>query len=233
MSNSNEIVYERIREAIIYGDIAPGSALGEVELSERYQISRTPVREALKRLAGEGLLTRRKRGLAVKSYTRREVSEVYDLRALLESYAAALAAGSAMSDHVAQLRNANLRYESAVRNVIARLGDAGHAQRVRSVIEENTRFHDAVLATAGHSQLDFLVSRVMVLPLVFRSFFWGDEHDLLMSCRAHDVLITAIEEGDSDRARSAMSEHIYVGRDHVLRHLTDAGNLWLDSGTSA
>lgn len=219
MCSATDLVYEQLREAIIYGECPPGMALGEVELSARYNVSRTPVREALKRLAGEGLVSKRKRGLAVKSYSPTAVRDVYDLRALLEGYAAALAAEQTNTEQLELMRIHNAKYEAAVGKVIELMGKEGHAGRIKTVIEANAQFHDAIVDCAGNSQLAHLASNVMVLPLVFRSFYWGDENALLASCRAHRVIIEAIEGGDTGRAKSAMCEHIYVGRDFVISRL--------------
>jgi DNA-binding GntR family transcriptional regulator len=219
VENANDAVYRQLREAIIYGEYAPGTPLGEVELSERFDVSRTPVREALKRLAGEGLVTQRKRGLAVKNFSATDVRDIYDLRALLEGYAASLAARGASDVEVARLHELNQVYGELVAAVTGEPGSAEHAAHAKWIMEQNALFHSAVLTMAGNERLNFLVSRVMVLPLVFRSFYWYDDLELRTSAQAHDLLVRAIADRDPDRARSAMTEHIYYGRDFVLRHL--------------
>lgn len=219
VENANEAVYRQLREAIVYGEYAPGTPLGEVDLSERYRVSRTPVREALKRLAGEGLVTERRRGLAVKRFTSLDAREVYDLRALLEGYAASLVARNVTGEAVASLRLLNLRYEELVAAVTSPPGTPAHAEQAKVIMQQNSAFHSAILSYAGNERLTFLVSRVMVLPLVFRSFYWYDAHELRTSAQAHELLINAIADRDPDRARSAMTEHIYYGRDFVLKRL--------------
>lgn len=219
MKNANEVVYLKLREAIIYGEYPPGTALGEVELSERYQVSRTPVREALKRLAGEGLVSTRTRGLAVNAFSSSDVMEVYDLRALLEGYAASLAAKHARPDQIEQLRVHNARYLSVVESKPTTTDPELHAEHAKEVMAQNGLIHSLVLDCAGNERLNFLMSRVMVLPLIFRSFYWYDAHELRISAEAHVLLINAIANQDADRARSAMTEHIFHARDFVLEHM--------------
>lgn len=219
MKSANEAVYRELREAIIYGEYEPGTPLGEVELSERFQVSRTPVREALRRLVGEGLVSTRKRGLAVNTFTPSDVREVYDLRALLEGHAAALAAKRATAEHVATLRDMNDLYTRLIEAVPTTPASADHAEHAKGIMQQNSRFHSVILDSAGNDRLFYLIARVMVLPLVFRSFYWYDAHELRTSAQVHSLLINAIADGDADRARSAMTEHIYHARDFVLDHL--------------
>src|SRR5690606_20853376 len=115
-------------------------------------------------------------------------------------------------------------YESAVQEAIALMGDKSRAQRIKAIVEANSRFHDCILSCAGNERLTFLAAKLMVLPLIFRSFYWGDEHALLTSCRAHRSIIMAIEAGETGRANSAMCEHIYVGRDYVLARVDLSDN---------
>lgn len=223
VKNANEGIYPRLREAIIFGEYPPGSPLGEVELSLRFEVSRTPIREALKRLAGEGLVSNRGRGLAVNTFSPPDVREVYDLRALLEGHAASLAAKHARRDQLDELHRLNDGYLSIVETTPSPSKGAHQAEHAKALMQQNSLLHSLILDCAGNQRLHFLVSRVMVLPLVFRSFYWYNAHELRTSAQAHALLINAIADGDADRARSAMTEHIYHGRDFVLGHLeTDA-----------
>lgn len=219
MANANEAVYQRVREAIIYGEYEPGTAIGEVELSRRFETSRTPVREALRRLTGEGLVATRGRGIAVKRYTKAEIRETYDLRALLEGYGATLLAGKATKSQIVELRKLNRDYDVCAQEAIRSLGTPEHPRHIRLLMDQNTLFHNAILGYGGNAQLHSLASRVMVIPLMFQSFSWCDAHELQTSYRAHDLLVTAIEEGDPERAKSAMTEHVYRGRDYVMQQL--------------
>src|SRR5690606_89169 len=111
----------------------------------------------------------RRRGLAVKHFSALDVREVYDLRALLEGYAASLAARSVTDVDVECLRQLNRAYGHLVASATAEPGTSAHAGHAKAIMQQNAALHSAVLSYAGNDRLQFLISRVMVLPLVFRS----------------------------------------------------------------
>src|SRR5690625_5492443 len=108
--------YEYIKNAIIVGDYEPGKRLIEEELAETLQVSRTPIREAIKQLKSEGLITPLKRGVMVREFTKNDIRQIYDLRAILESYAANQAAYNRNDTDLENLNKANERYKSVINN---------------------------------------------------------------------------------------------------------------------
>ena len=93
MTNAGQDAYEALRSAILNGSIRPGERLGEVELSSQFGVSRTPIREALRRLTAEGLVVfQPNRGARVAEWSLSDLEDTYEIRARLESYGAALAA---------------------------------------------------------------------------------------------------------------------------------------------
>ena len=208
--------YEFIRNAILEGDYEPGRRLTEESLAAELNVSRTPIREALKRLESEGLITSLKRGMCVRSFSRTDVQQIYDLRALLESYAASQAAMWRVESDLDELFQSNRLYA----NVIQPLQDTHSASmHIKAIVLLNNRFHEAVLLASKNDHIQFLISKVVVLPLVYRSFSWYDQLEIKRSLLDHQTIAEAICSRDPDRARSAMLEHVYKGRDHVLRHL--------------
>jgi DNA-binding GntR family transcriptional regulator len=209
--------YEFIRNAILEGDYEPGKRLTEEFLAAELNVSRTPIREALKRLESEGLITSLKRGMCVRSFSPTDVRQIYDLRALLESYAASQAAVRRAETDLDELFAANRLYAQAIQQ----LPDTKPVNRqIKNIVLLNNRFHEAVLNACKNDHIQFLISKVIVLPLVYRSFYWYDQSEIKRSLLDHQTIAEAIQSGDPERARSAMLEHIYKGRDHVLRHLT-------------
>lgn len=204
--------YELIRSAILEGDYNPGQRLTEEALAATLGMSRTPIREAIRRLTAEGLVVLQGRRAAVREFPVEDVRQIYDLRALLEGYAASTAAMHRMNEDIERLHQANRWFAQAV--------ESGGKDRdqIREIVDANHAFHHGVLLATRNSHLDFLISRVVVLPLVFRSFYWYDENETQASLLYHLTITAAIEQQDADRARSAMAEHIYKGRDHVLLH---------------
>ncbi|GAB4098444.1 GntR family transcriptional regulator [Sinomonas halotolerans] len=201
-------VYRQIIDSIVSGRVPPGERLRERELSDQYGVSRMPVREAIQRLEQDGfVVTAPRRGAVVRRLTLRDVEELFDLRVLLEPYAAALAAekaaagadGSALMD---ALEGARLALSS---------GD------VELTSDFNTRFHDEIVALSGNA----LLARALH-PLRGLSrwvFGLSVNRPLQVNAREHDDLAKAILTGQVRLAESLAAAHIEAGRKPVTEGL--------------
>lgn len=207
-------IYEKIKDAIIHGVYKPGERLTEENLANELQISRTPIREAIKRLENEGLITPLKRGIMVKKFTKEDIRQIYDLRALLEGYAASQAAIHRTDEDIAHLREASIPFSKIIDHY--RTPDP---EINKEILETNNLFHDAVIQASKNQYISHLISKVIVVPLVFRSFYWYNLDQLKVSVKTHETILNAIIDRDAERARSAMLEHIYIGRDVVLKSI--------------
>lgn len=195
--------YDAVRERIASGAVAPGEWLREYTTAASLGLSRTPVREALRLLAAEGVVELvHNRGARVVDWTSDDIDEAYRLRALLEGYGAGLAARRADRDDVVELCRLQDRYEHALAT------DALGGTPARC----NDDFHAAVLAASGSARLSVLLAAVSSAPLVRRVLRGYDDDDRRRSVLAHRDVITAIEHGDADLATSAMSSHILAAR---------------------
>lgn len=194
-----EDVAERLRQQIFARRLPPGSWIDEQKLAVEYGISRTPLREALKVLAVEGLVTMRLgRGAYVTEMSRDDVAQVYHLLALLESDAAAMVAASADAAQRVRLRVLHEQLEAAVGK-----RDAFFAL--------NERWHLALLEIAGNrwsSQMATDLRKVMKLSRHHSLFKQGRLADSLAE---HRAIMQAIEAGDADTARRAMQAHFASG----------------------
>ncbi|MGE7780458.1 GntR family transcriptional regulator [Peribacillus sp. NPDC097264] len=208
--------YNYIKDAIINGKFEPGMRLGEESLAKELKLSRTPIREAIKQLESEGLVTPLKRGVSVRHFTHKDIQQIYDLRALLEGYTASQAALHRTNENLKKMKEANDRYEKA----IDRYKEAD-LNSIKEVVNFNQQFHEAIISACNNPHIYFHLSKVVVVPLVFRSFYWYDAFELKRSLEVHKTIITAIQNQDSERSRVAMTEHIYQGRDQVLAHLEE------------
>jgi DNA-binding GntR family transcriptional regulator len=207
--------YDFIRNAIIEGDYEPGQRLTEEYLAAELNLSRTPVREAIKRLEIEGLVTPLKRGVSVRTFSKKDIKQIYDLRALLEGYAASQAALFRTENDINEMNKTNRLYAGA----IDRMGEF-HPVNIKEIVRLNNKFHEIILFASKNDHIHFLISKVVVLPLVFRSFHWYDKQEIIRSLDNHQTISEAIQNRDPDRAKTAMLEHIYRGHDHVLNHLS-------------
>lgn len=208
-----EHAYRSIRDQILSGQRPGGEWLREGDLATMIGVSRTPVREALRRLAAEGLVRHeRNRGVQVQSWTPKDLDEIFGLRSLLEPWGCALAAVSGM---------ANL---DALRTLANRMDEAAARQRpdVDLITELNNRFHLAILEASGNDRLCSVVSSVIQVPLVWRTFSHYTPEDLQRSLAHHHELIDALRVGDSAWAESIMRAHVRAAWTSIRREAGDA-----------
>lgn len=191
-------VVEGLRTGILSGRYVPGQRLIEADLTRDFNVSRGPLREAFRRLDAEGLLQIvPNRGALVRQLSYREVVEIFQIRSALEPLSARLAALA-----IEQGDNRR-RFEVAIQRIWseARRRDPGYHQ-------ENQRFHLAIFAVCGNSQLaDF--SRQLQLPLVLLQLSGAKTPGMYEeSVREHREIATAILSGDANTAEAAMHRHL-------------------------
>jgi DNA-binding GntR family transcriptional regulator len=204
--------YGQLRTMIVEGRYRPGERLVEQRVASELGQSRTPVREALRRLEAEGLVvSERHRGATVRALSPTEVLDLYGLRIRLESYAAELATQRRTDDELAALTAAADRF-GAVRAEIDVTTLAG-ARRLNAA---NRMVHDGILAAARHDRLAAMLARTVDIPLVFRAFRLFGPAEVERSDLFHHLIVEAIGQRDAGRAGALMSEHIAQGRDAVL-----------------
>lgn len=217
MARAAEAAYGLIREGILSGELARGQRLREEELALKVGVSRTPIREALRRLDAEGLVDfTPNRGARVTAWSERELEEVYEARALLESYGARLAATRVTADELARLDELTERMER-----LARKGSA--AADELTVL--NGEFHRAVVAAARNSQLETLVRGIMDVPLINRTFQLYSPQRLRASMFHHAELVEALRAADGEWAEAVMRAHILAARSTVIQAVRDEDRL--------
>ncbi len=207
---SGERALEALRELILSGQLAPGSRLGEVELAERLGVSRTPVREALTRLAAEGLVEIvANRGARVATWTVAELEGVFDLRASLEPQLTGFAVPNATADDVAEL--ADLAHR------MLEVGRPGPRQDLDALVPLNRAFHDRLIALAAHPALATALAAAIHPPIVRRNFHAYDEDSLRRSLGHHLEIVAAVRAGDPSWAQAVMTAHISNARAVMVR----------------
>lgn len=192
--------YQLIRDEILSGRRASGEWLREGEMAEWTGVSRTPVREALRRLTAEGLVRyERHRGVQVQDWSVRDVDEIFSLRSVLEPWGARLAALSGTVD-VAELADLATRMDE--------LAPDGRPADVDKLTELNNRFHRTVLEAADNTRLTNVIASVIQLPLVWRTFSRYTPEALRRSLAHHHELVSALAARDPDWAESVMCSHV-------------------------
>lgn len=213
--STSDPVYHQLRRLIIEGHYAPGARLVEDRLARDLGVSRTPVRQALARVASEGLVQIfPNRGAVVRTFTRADLLDAYELRAIMEGHAAARAARQITADQLAALEQAAAALEGSLSRSFA-----SRAEEVHFLVEQNQLFHSTIVHAAGNRRLATMLPVVVDVPLQYRSFYWYSRAERAVSNFFHQGILRALRDADADRARALMQEHIYRGRDVLLEGL--------------
>ena len=202
----SEIAYEKIKEAIIVNDLAPGQEVTESQLAERFDMGKAPLRRALASLTQEGLVQpQSRRGYLIAPLTMKDIHDIWEIRFLLETEAARLAAG-----------NVDEQYLKSLDRVCKK--GYRHSDRTsqRAYLTANREFHLAICRSSGNVRLAKIVeqlidhmSRMLFLGIVVSQSADEWEH-------GHTALVNELVKGDGDRAAAIMKEHLKSGREAVL-----------------
>ncbi len=204
---TTESAYGALLDRILTRELAPGTPLQERRLAEELGVSRTPLREALSRLEGEGLVDRTHRVVTVKQVTITEYIQAVQIRMLLEGEAVFHAVGKLSAEQLADLR----------RRIEALMVDGRPPAALHWAVDD--AFHDGI-ATAGGN--DLMASIIRSLRHKTRIFDLKRMPDrFLPGCREHLVILDALEAGDQKAARAAMVSHLENVKASIIRRLTE------------
>jgi len=212
MSKSlREKIYGKVRDDITFGKFLPGERIVEDRLAEEFKTSRSPIREALRQLESDGLITfERNKGITITRLSIKQVDEIYTLRWLLESYAARLTAERFAKKDVPYLRGLQENLRMAVKNM-----------DLRNWLHNNTLFHNFLSEHCGNSNLirvlDNLKRRVyryhyitVSIPGNFEAYI---EH--------HKGMLQGCEKNDGEMAEKFMKLHLQTIKDVLINHLNE------------
>ncbi|PZN92087.1 MAG: GntR family transcriptional regulator [Alphaproteobacteria bacterium] len=200
MSRASERAYAEIRGLILSGDAPPGSPLTEEALADICGVSRTPVREALRRLESELYVVRSEsQRLFVASWNAEDLGEMFALRAMLEAHAAARAATRISADALAALRAGNGRLAAAI---------AADVPDVATFLMENRAFHEIVITAAASPRLATMLAALVEQPVVRRTAARYNRAELARSAHEHGELVQAFAARDAVWAQAVMTGHI-------------------------
>jgi DNA-binding GntR family transcriptional regulator len=207
-----EDAYVAIRQEILRGEREAGEWLREGDLATSLGVSRTPVREALRRLASEGLVRHeRHRGVQVERWSLDDLDEIFSLRSVLEPWGCALAATSGLAD-LDSLRDLADRMDAAA---------AGTSPDLDEITWLNNQFHREILEASGNSRLVQLVGSVVAVPVVWRTFSHYSPAAMRRSLAHHHELVDALAAADPTWAESVMRSHVRAARDSLVASAGD------------
>lgn len=197
--HASDHAYGLIRTQILSGARQGGDWLREGDLAEALGVSRTPVREALRRLTAEGLVRyERNRGVQVQAWTEHDLQEIFSLRSVLEPWGCRLAA---ISGNVPLDTLEGLAHDMDA-------AAAGDTPEVGRITELNNRFHRLILEGSDNRRLGSVVASIVEVPLVWQTFSHYTEADLRRSLAHHHELVAALRARDPDWAESVMRSHV-------------------------
>jgi DNA-binding GntR family transcriptional regulator len=203
------VAYDRLREAIVRGDLRPHQRLVETQLAELLELSRTPIREALGRLTADGLVTSHRRGWVVRDYTPEEVAEIHEVRAALEGMAVYLACERGSDEAIDEI--VAFHHQQNRENLATPPSDY--------LVEYNDAFHEAVVAASGNRRLEHFVRRNREFFFTYRIARLYSEDEARASLAGHDEIVEALKARDAERGERAMRRHILEARDVIIRKL--------------
>lgn len=195
-----EIVYGELKRQILIGEIVPGTRMMEVELAEVMGVSRTPVREAIRKLEIEGLVKiEPRKGAYASDISVKDMLDVLEVREDMEAFAAALTARRITAEEVDEMEEANDEYNKAI-----------HSGDTDAIIKSDEAFHKTIVKITGNKTLMSMIEAIQELATRFRYLYYDDFSRYENMPREHEEIIQAIKTGDEDKARE-------VARDHVNR----------------
>lgn len=193
-------IFQSVEEKIVTGQFKDGTKLDEATLAEQFQVSRTPIREALLQLVGSGLATQiPKRGCFVKAPSIREMVEMFEVMSELEGMCARLAARRITNAQILMLKTANAGCEKAITKNDSDL-----------YYQKNVEFHECLYEACGNGFLAEENRKVRRRLQSFRRLQLRVRDRMPQSLKEHGDIITAIESGDSEKAEKISRKHVMI-----------------------
>ncbi len=201
-----EIVYDQLKMQILTGKISPGTRMMEVDLADNMGVSRTPVREAIRKLEKEGLVViEPRRGAYVSDISVKDMVDTLVVREDMEGLAAFLAAQSISDAEIEELEEITTGYSEAI-----------SAGRMEDIIRYDEAFHRRIVELSGNKPLMKLFETVQELALRFRYLYYDDFSRYENMPIEHQHIIDAIKSGDSLKARQVSDGHVKKLKDFVI-----------------
>jgi len=209
-----ELVCEHIRQAIIDGTFAPGERLMEIQLAEEMGVSRTPVREAIRKLELEGFVVMiPRRGTYVANLSIKDINDVYEIRSSLDVLAAGLAAERITPEEVVSLQN-----------FIKELDRHIEEGNMEKVVETDTAFHDVLYKASRNERLCNIISNLREQITGIRGTSMRYPGRLKDTQEEHRKIVEAIAARDVDRSRAAAQIHMENARRTLMRAMAEQKN---------
>lgn len=193
-----DVVFQTLRQAILKGELQPGERLMEMKLAERLGVSRTPVREAIRKLELEGLVVMiPRKGAAVANITEKDTKDVLEVRRTLEMFAVEVACDRITPEQLQELKESAKDFEDF----------KGSADLIR-IAETDMKFHEIIYEATQNERLVQMLNNLRENMYRYRIEYLKDPNYYDSLVGEHREILKAIENGDKDHARRCMRDHI-------------------------
>ena len=193
-----ELVFESLREAIISGKLGPGERLMEIQMAEEMGVSRTPVREAIRKLELEGLVVMiPRKGAYVAGLSLKDIADVFEIRGALEGLAAELAAERITEEELEELERHLIKYSEET--------ETGNLSKV---VETDTDFHSLIYKASRNNRLSQIINNLREQIQRFRTTSLSYPGRMKIALEEHRKIVEAISMRDGELARKIAQEHI-------------------------
>lgn len=206
-----EMVFETLREAIINGRLEPGERLMEIQLAEEMGVSRTPVREAIRKLELEGFVVMiPRKGAYVAGISLKDIADVFEVRAALEALAAGLAAERITEQELDELE----RY-------LIEISELRESKDLNAIVEKDAKFHDVIYRASRNERLVQIVTHLQEQIYRFRTASLAQPGRTRNALEEHKQLVEAISERNVELAQKLAHEHIENAENSMLNALQE------------
>ena len=206
-----DVVFNTLRRAIITGEFAPGERLREISLANRLGVSRTPVREAIRKLELEGLVIMiPRKGAQVAKITEKSLRDVIEIRCVLEEFAASLACERITEEGKEKLKEAHRQFV-----------EAAQTNDIIDIVEKDEQFHDAIFQATCNDRLITIINNLREQFYRYRMEYVKDieQHSVLVT--EHEQLLHAIFNQDSETAKQIMRTHLKNQQEGVIQAIQE------------
>ncbi|TQQ84510.1 GntR family transcriptional regulator [Peptacetobacter hominis] len=201
-----DVVFESLRKAIVEGQLKPGQRMMEVQLAEQLGVSRTPVREAIRKLELEGLVIMLPRkGAYVADMSIKDIIDLLEVRAALEGLAASLAAERMDDAGIKKLKTISKELKKSVSE-----------SDLKEILKKDVEFHQCIFEASGNKRLAQMINALWEQVYRFREGYMSDYNAALSIIEEHESLIAAIENGECENAAKCAKDHIEKAEQYMI-----------------
>lgn len=204
-----DVIFNTLRDAIVSGDLKPGERLMEVNLAEKMGVSRTPVREAVRRLEMEGLVTMvPRKGTHVAELSVKDIMDVLEVRAALDKLATELAAARMRPENIRQLETIHKQYIQYLQK-----------ENIQGAIRKDVEFHETIYHSSGNTKLDGVAANLREQIYRFRVLYMKDFSNAEEVLKEHELMLNALADKDAERAGRLAEEHIMHQQQTIIQRV--------------